>query len=222
MDTSIEQARFNMIQQQIRPWNLHDDRVLEVMDAVPRERFAPDAYRSLAYADIEIPIGAGGQAMLSPKVVGRMLQALEIKGEDRILEIGTGTGYVTACLARLGSQVVSLEIDPELATQARETLEALEVRRLDLRVGDALAGPVEGNPFDVIAVTGSLPDDEALTALQSQLAMGGRLFAILGEEPVMEAVLVTRIAANGFSRKGLFETCAPALVNVPEPERFVF
>jgi protein-L-isoaspartate(D-aspartate) O-methyltransferase len=222
MDTSIEQARFNMIQQQIRPWNLHDDRVLEVMDAVPRERFVPDAYRSLAYADIEIPIGAGGQAMLSPKVVGRMLQALDIKGEDRILEIGTGTGYVTACLARLGRQVVSLEIDPELAAQALETLGALEVRRLDLRVGDALAGPVEGNPFDVIAVTGSLPDDEALSALQAQLALGGRLFAILGEEPVMEAVLVTRIAANGFSRKGLFETCVPTLVKVPEPERFVF
>lgn len=222
MDTSVEQARFNMIEQQIRPWNVLDERVLEAMASVPRERFVPDAYRSLAYADIEVPIGSHGQAMLAPKVVGRMLQALDAKPDERVLEIGTGTGYVTACLSALGVRVVSVEIDPELAAQARTAIESLDLRRVDLRVGDALADPVGGSPFDAIAVTGSLPDTEALAGLQAQLTLNGRLFAIIGEAPVMEAVLVTRIAANGFSRKTLFETFAPALANAPRAEHFVF
>lgn len=220
MDTSAEKARFNMIQQ-IRPWNVSDDRVLDVMAEIPRERFVPDAYRGLAYADIEIPIGTG-QAMLAPKVVGRMLHALGIQPRDRILEIGTGTGYVTACLARLGGRVVSIEIHPELAKGAQATLQALGVSRLEVRVGDALAGPVEDRPFDVIAVTGSLPTDECLVGLQGQLALNGRLFAIVGEPPVMEALLVTRLARSEFRRQGLFETRVPALEKAPEPERFVF
>jgi protein-L-isoaspartate(D-aspartate) O-methyltransferase len=221
MDTSFETARFNMIHQQVRPWDVTDDRVIGVMSDIPREHFVPDAYRGLAYADIEIPIG-DGQRMMAPVVVGRMLQALSVAAEDRVLEIGTGTGYVTACLARLGSRIVSLEIDPELARQARENLETLGYRGLDLRAADGLAIPYEGGPFEAVAVTGSLPDDEALPGLQGQLAPGGRLFVVIGEGSAMEAVLVTRTSAAGFTRKTLFETSVTALANTPEPERFIF
>jgi len=221
MDTSTARARFNMIQQQIRPWKVADDRTLSVMAEIPREPFVPDAYRSLAYADIEIPIGEG-QTMLAPKVVARMLQALDVRPVDKILEIGTGTGYPTACLSRLGGRVASIEIHAPLAERARTVLEAMKLERLAVQVGDGLAGPVEGGPFDVIALTGSLPDDEALAALQKQLAPDGRLFAIVGEDPVMEALLVTRVEGGGFRRQSLFETSVPALEKAPEPERFVF
>jgi len=221
MDTSIERARFNMIQQQIRPWNVADDRVLSVMAEVPREQFVPDAYRSLAYADIEIPVG-DGQTMLAPKVVARMLQALDVQRVDKILEIGTGTGYLTACLSLLGGRVLSMEIHAPLAEQARATLDGLKLGRLQVQVGDGLAGPAKGGPFDVIAVTGSLPSDKALAALQAQLAPGGRLFAIVGEEPAMEALLVTRVEGRDFCRQTLFETSVPALEKAPEAEHFVF
>lgn len=221
MDTSIERARFNMIQQQIRPWNVADDQVLAVMAQIPREQFVPDAYRSLAYADIEIPIG-DDQTMLAPKVVARMLQALEVQPIDKILEIGTGTGYPTACLSHLGGRVLSMEIHAALAERALADLEALKLARLEVQIGDGLAGFVDGQPFDVIALTGSLPNDEALAGLQEQLAPGGRLFAIVGEDPVMEALLVTRVASGDFRRQSLFETSVPALENAPEPERFVF
>jgi protein-L-isoaspartate(D-aspartate) O-methyltransferase len=221
MENSFEKARFNMIQQQVRPWDVTDDRVLEAMAEVPREHFVPDAYRALAYADMEIPIG-DGQSMLAPKVVGRMLQALQIGPGDRALEIGAGTGYVTACLARLAGRLVSLEIDPALAAEARDNLHASETQRLELREGDGLAGPAEGGPFDVIAVTGSLPDDQVLPSLQEQLAPAGRLFVVIGEDPVMEATLITRSAGGGLSRRGLFETSVPPLANIPETAHFVF
>lgn len=217
---SFDQARFNMIQQQIRPWNLDDERVLETLSAVAREAFVPEAYRGLAYADLEIPLG-GGQCMLAPRVAAHLLQALRLAPSDRVLEIGTGRGYLTACLERLAGQVISLEIDPELASQARHSLQSRRSPRLDLRTGDGLSGPVEGGPFDAIAVTGSLPDEGPLDGLKAQLAAGGRLFAIVGQEPAMTALLITR-TADGFARRHLFETCAPPLVNSPEPEAFVF
>jgi protein-L-isoaspartate(D-aspartate) O-methyltransferase len=156
MPSTTEQARFNMIEQQVRPWAVLDQRVLSVMRALPREAFVPDAYRGLAYADIEIPL-PGGSTMLAPKVVGRLLQALEIRDRDRVLEIGSGTGYVTACLAQLGQRVVSLEIDPDLAEGARERLAALGVGQVEVITADALAGDAPGAPFDAIAVTGSMP-----------------------------------------------------------------
>jgi protein-L-isoaspartate(D-aspartate) O-methyltransferase len=221
MDTSFEKARFNMIQQQVRPWGVIDDRVLEVMSGVARERFVPEAYRGLAYADIEIPL-ADGQTMLAPKVVGRMLQALRVGTADRALEIGTGTGYVTACLASLSARVISVEIDPALAEAARTNLGDAAPSHLELREADGLAGPVEGGPFDVIAVTGSLPDDQLLPALQVQLAPGGRLFVVVGGEPVMEATLITRQTSGAFLRRGLFETALPPLANIPATEQFVF
>ena len=221
MEISTESARFNMIQQQIRPWDVLDDRVLDVLAELQREDFVPDAYKGLAYADIEVPIG-NGQLMLSPKVVGRMLQALALQPGDKVLEIGTGTGYVTACLSRLGGRVISIEIDPELASGARDRLEALGLGRLEIRDGDGLAGPVEGGPFDVIAVSGSVPTEAPLQMLRDQLALDGRLFAIVGEPPIMEAVLITRVAGADYRRQALFETCAPVLVNAPEAEGFVF
>jgi len=221
MDTSIDSARFNMVQQQIRPWNVADDRVLSIMAEIPRDQFVPMAYRNLAYADMEIPIGEG-QTMLAPKVVAHMLQALDIRTDDKILEIGTGTGYVTACLSHLGGHVVGMEIHADLAEQARTTLQALGPQRLEVRVGDGLEGPVDGHPFGVIAVTGSLPDVTALGVLEGQLTLGGRLFAVVGEEPVMEALLVTRVTDRDFRRQSLFETSVPALEKAPEPERFVF
>jgi protein-L-isoaspartate(D-aspartate) O-methyltransferase len=160
--------------------------------------------------------------MLAPKVVAHMLQALDVQPVDKILEIGTGTGYPTACLSRLGGRVMSMEIHAGLAEEARATLEEMKLGRLEVLVGDGLEAPADGKPFDVIALTGSLPNDAALGRLQEQLAPGGRLFAIIGEEPVMEAVLVTRVDGTNFRREPLFETSVPALENVPEPERFVF
>jgi protein-L-isoaspartate(D-aspartate) O-methyltransferase len=210
-----------MIEQQIRPWQVLDARVLAVMSQIHRELFVPDAYQGLAYADIEIPVGMHS-SMLAPKLVGRMLQALGIHEHDKVLEIGTGTGYVTACLARLGGRVVSIEIDPELAIAAQERLVAMQFRRVEVITGDALAGPVEGGPFDVIAVTGSVPNEELMPMLRQQLSTGGRLFAVVGEPPLMQAVLETRLAGGDVRREGLFETCIPALQNVPEPQRFVF
>lgn len=221
MDISIDSARFNMVQQQIRPWNVVDDRVLSIMADIPREKFVPAAYRGLAYADLEIPIGEG-QTMLAPKIVAHALQALDIRTDDKILEIGTGTGYVTACLSRLSGHVVGLEIHAGLAEQARTAMQALRPQRLEVRVGDGLEGPVDGYPFDVIAVTGSLPDTATLGVLEGQLAPGGRLFVVVGEEPVMEALLVTRVTDQDFRRQSLFETSVPALEKTPEPERFIF
>jgi protein-L-isoaspartate(D-aspartate) O-methyltransferase len=184
---------------------------------VQREPFVPDAYKGLAYADVEIPL-AGGQSMMAPKVVGRMLQALNLAGGDRVLEIGTGSGYVTACLARLAGEVISLELDAALLETARGNLDA---RNVELREGDALAAPVDGGPFNAIAVTGSLPAEQSVAALQEQLVDGGRLFVVLGEAPAMQATLITR-RGGGFSREVLFETELAALDKAQEAEHFVF
>ncbi len=221
MNSTVDHARFNMIEQQIRPWTVLDDRVLSVMSEIKRELFVPDAYQALAYADIEIPLGESG-SMLSPKLVGRMLQALQVRDGDKVLEIGTGTGYVTACLACLGGRVTSVEIDPDLAEGARSRLAAMRLDRVEVITGDAMVGPVDGGPFDIIAVTGSLPTEEPLPMLRGQLTEGGRLFAVVGEQPVMEAVLETRMQGGDVRRESLFETAVPALRNLPTPERFVF
>ncbi|MBK1650488.1 protein-L-isoaspartate O-methyltransferase family protein [Rhabdochromatium marinum] len=241
MTTDFEHARFNMIEQQIRPWGVLDDKVLGVMGRLPRERFVPDAYQGLAYADIEIPIGEGPtQRMLPPKIVGRLLQALEIQSTDRVYEIGTGTGYITACLAELGEAVHSVEIDTILADQARERLISegtpgrIEIRALDafgIKQTPSSSGVTETRdisamsdtaPFGAIAVTGSIPTHTPLTLLREQLTDGGRLFAFVGQAPIMEAVLITRLGGERYRQESLFETCVPALDNAPQPEAFVF
>lgn len=221
METQSEHARFNMIQQQVRPWDVLDDRVLDVMAALPRESFVPDAYQGLAYADIDIPLG-GGRAMLAPKLVGRMLQALDVQPVDRVLEIGSGTGYTTACLSRLGGRVIGTESDPDLAAGARERLAALGLGRVEVLDSDGLADPAPGGSFNVIAVSGSLPSAHPLRMLEDQLAIGGRLFCVIGVDPVMEARLITRVGARDFRREDLFETCCPPLIQDAEPQGFVF
>lgn len=225
LETSSELARFNMIQQQIRPWDVLDDRVLDAMASLPREMFVPDAWRGLAYADIEIPIGAGA-VMLAPRVAARMLQALAVRPGERALLIGVGTGYVSAGLSRLGARVTGIEIDPDLAEQARARLADLGdgagPGTVEIRVGDGLAGPAAESPFDLLALTGSLPTPGLLPMLRTQLTLGGRLFCIQGEAPAMRARLIRRLGHADFAETTLFETCVPALTNAPRPDPFTF
>ncbi len=218
---SFDRARFNMIEQQVRPWDVLDARVLSAMGQLEREHFVPAAYQGLAYADVEIPMG-NGQSMLAPKLVGRVLQALGVQDGERVLEIGTGSGYLTACLSRLGGRVTSVEIDADLADAARARLDALGLERCTVHSADGMADKNDGAPFDVIAVTGSMPTDEPLAMLREQLADGGRLFAVVGEAPIMQALRITHLSRGEYRRESLFETAIPALQNVPEPERFVF
>lgn len=211
METASAIARFNMVHQQLRPWGVLDERVLEVMGTLERERFVPDAYRALAYADIEIPL-PNGEQMLPPKLVGHLLQALNPQPGDQALEIGTGSGYVAACLRKLGARVISIEIDPLQAQEARARLEALGFYGIDVREGDGLAGPIYGGPFDAIAVNGSVPDESALSNLKRQLKEGGRLVCILGQGPAMSCVRLTRVNERDYRRESLFETWAPPLI----------
>ena len=214
-----EKARFNMIEQQIRTWEVLDANVLELFNRIPREDFVPPQYKGLAFADIEIPIGHD-QTMLPPKIEGRMLQALEIKKTDKVLEIGTGSGYLTALLATLADQVFSVEIIPELSEQARNRLAQHDIHNVILETGDAVQGWPAHAPYDVILYTGSMP---LLPAnVEQQLAVGGRLFAVVGEPPVMEAVMIHCVAPNNFRQQALFETCLPVLANAPRPTRFEF
>jgi len=216
--TELEQARFNMIEQQVRPWDVLDQRVLDAMKAIPRENFVPEGYRTLAFADTNIPLGHG-QVMMAPNVEGRLLQALAIQPDDTILEIGTGSAYLTACLARLGRHVTSIDIEPEFTAQAEARLAAQGISNVTLQTADAAGGVERGNSFDVIAVTGSLP------LLQQQfhdnLNTGGRLFVICGQTPIMEALLITRIDATSWTRESLFETSIPPLLNAAVPRNFV-
>ncbi|RMD71865.1 MAG: protein-L-isoaspartate O-methyltransferase [Gammaproteobacteria bacterium] len=208
-----------MVENQIRPWEVFDERVLSVIRETPREDFVPPAFRKLAYADINIPLGKG-EVMMTPKVEGRMLQALSVEPTDRVLEVGTGSGYVTALLAKLGKYVFSVEIHPEFKLSAEEKLAAHGLANITLEVGDAARGWRRHAPYDVIAITGSLPI--LPQAFRESLAIGGRLFAILGEAPVMEATLVTREGADAWLEEGLFETFLPPLINAPRPRRFLF
>jgi len=215
----IERARFNMVEQQIRPWEVLDQQVLDLLFEVRREEFVPAQYRNLAFADMEIPLGYG-EKMLQPKIEARMLQELAIKPSDRILEVGTGSGYMTALLARRGAHVVSVEIVPELSAQASAKLSAYGIKNVTLEIGDAACGWSKHAPYDVILLTGSVA---VLTEeFQRSLNPGGRLLAVVGEPPVMEARLVRCAAAGACSTLGLFETCIPPLRNAPQPPRFVF
>lgn len=214
----IEQARFNMIEQQVRPWDVLDQRVLDVMGNTPREDFVPEKYRSLAFADINVPLGHD-QVMMAPKLEGRLLQALAIKPEDSVLEVGTGSGYLTACLTQLGNHVTSIELFPEFSETAGTALTEHGIRNVTLQQGDAANGIDSGTRYDVIAVTASVPVNRE--QFHANLTIGGRLFLILGRPPVMEAVLVTRVDEASWTRESLFETALPPLVNADESQRFV-
>ena len=215
---NIEQARFNMVEQQIRPWNVLDQRVLDLMSSTPREDFVPEAYRSVAFSDTNIPL-IGGQSMMAPKLEARMLQALDVKPNDEALEIGTGSGYVTALLAQSCRHTTSIEIHPELSQSAGEKLAGAGFGNISLELGDGVHGWVPGAPYDVIAVTGSVHQLDS--SFQEQLRIGGRMFAIVGQAPVMEAVLIARISASEWSRESLFETSLPVLVGAENPPRFI-
>jgi len=215
---NLEKARFNMIEQQIRPWEVLDQRVLDKMAVLPRDEFVPPEFRKLAYADIRIPIGEG-QVMMTPKVEARMAQELRLAGEDKVLEIGTGSGFVTALLARLARQVYSVEIHESLSQAAAARLSAHGVDNVTLEVGDAAHGWEARGPYDAIAVTGSVPVLE--DHFQNQLKVGGRLFVIVGESPVMEALLIQRLGGRDFARHSLFETDLPPLAGVERPQEFV-
>ena len=215
---NLEQARFNMVEQQIRTWEVLDQRVLDVMSRVPREDFVPPAFRNLAFADTCVPL-EHGQCMMVPRVEARMLQALRVEPTDRVLEVGTGSGFVTALLANLAAHVTSVEIHESLMNGARSKLDAHGIDNVDLYLGDASRGWERGAPFDVIAVTGSLPVVEE--AFKESLAVGGRLFMVIGKEPAMEALLITRSSETQWATESLFETVLPPLVGAEEPERFV-
>jgi protein-L-isoaspartate(D-aspartate) O-methyltransferase len=222
-DMDLEQTRFNMVEQQIRPWDVLDQEVLKLLFELRREEFVPPAYRSLAFVDMEIPLGYG-EVMLAPKLEARILQELQVKKTDRILEVGSGSGYLTALLAKKGEYVYSVEIVPELKAMAEKNLQAHGIGNVMVEQGDAAQGWPAHGPYDVIALTGSTP--VLPEAFQNSLKAGGRLFAVVGDAPVMQAVLVTCVAqgekAVGYNTVGLFETCISSLKNAKQPARFIF
>ena len=215
----LERARFNMVEQQIRTWEVLDQRVLDLLFKVKREEYVPDAYRALAFVDMEIPLGHG-ENMLQPKIEARMLQELALTERDRILEVGTGSGYMTALLAQAGSHVYSVDIVPEFTRAAAAKLAAHGIGNVTLETGDAARGWDKHGPYDAIALTGSVP--VLPDAFKSSLKVGGRLLAVVGEAPVMEAQLITNVGGGAYSAAGLFETCIASLKNALQPERFVF
>ena len=214
---NVEAARAQMLGQQLRAWNVLDQRVLDVVRQVRRERFVPEAYRDLAFADSEIPL-AHGQRMMTPSVEGRLLQALDLDPADTVLELGTGSGFVTACLAALAGRVVSVDIFPEFTARAAGKLQRDNIRNVELRTADGLALDAD-EQFDAVVVTGSVPElDDRFAGL---LRPGGRLFVVAGREPVMDALLITVNRDGESSRESLFETVVAPLVNAERPEPFV-
>jgi len=208
-EIDTEQARFNMIEQQIRPWDVLDERVLEVMANTPREDFVPSRYRNLAFSDVAIPLGHG-QVMMRPNVEGRLLQALNPEPSDTILEVGTGSGYLCACLARLGGRVLSVDIFPEFTTAAQQKLQHHGIGNVQLDSGDAAQGWSDAR-YEVIAMTASLP--VLAEHWRQQLTLGGRLFVVVGTAPIMEALLITRTGEQTWLRQSLFDTELPPLID---------
>lgn len=211
-------AREQMIEHQVRAWDVLNERVLDTLRKVPREAFVPPQHRFLAYADMEVPL-PGGQHMLRPSVVGRLLQALQLGGTERVFEVGTGSGFVTACLRTAGAAVQSIEILPELAEMARRNLAALGMRDIEVLTGDAMQYEPQGR-FEAIAVTASLPVYDP--RFQNWLAIGGRLFVVVGEAPVMEARLIRRVSEDAWTTESLFETVIDPLVDAIRPVEFTF
>jgi protein-L-isoaspartate(D-aspartate) O-methyltransferase len=220
---NIEQARFNMIEQQIRPWNVLDPEVLKLLSIVRREDFVPAAHRDLAFADLEIPLGVSGkpgQTMLAPKIEARILQELSLKNTDTVLEIGTGSGHMAALLAAKAEFVYTVEIDPELVSLARKNLEQAGVVNVSVDLGDGAQGWPLYAPYDAIVLSGStpvLPD-----SLLRELKIGGRLVAIVGEAPAMQVQLVTRTDDDAFNTSVVFETVVAPLTNATQCKKFVF
>ena len=216
---NIEKARFNMIEQQIRPWEVLDPTVLELLSVVKREEFVPAAYLGLAFADVELPLG-NGQSMLAPKTEARMFQELGVKNTDKVLEIGTGSGYVAALLAARAEFVYSVEIDPALVEMARANLARAGVVNVSVDLGDGAQGWPLYAPYDVIVLSGSTP--VLPESILGDLKIGGRLVAVVGDEPVMYVQLVTRTDENDFNTINVFETVVAPLINATQRDQFVF
>jgi protein-L-isoaspartate(D-aspartate) O-methyltransferase len=216
---NIEQARFNMIEQQIRPWDVLDQDVLNLLSIVKRENFVPAAYRNIAFADLDVPL-PGGERMLAPKIEARVLQELAVHKGETVLEIGTGSGYMAALLAHRGRSVTSIEISPELADLARQNLAANGVTNAEVITGDGALGWTEGAPYDVICVSGGLPIMPQ--ELLEQLKIGGRIAAFVGVAPVMKAQIVTRVDEKQFRVSDVFETLIAPLRNAVHPSLFRF
>jgi protein-L-isoaspartate(D-aspartate) O-methyltransferase len=214
---NLEQARSNMVEQQIRPWEVLDQDVLDLLYTVPREDFVPPACRSLAFADLEIPIGEG-EKMWAPKIEARVLQALALKRSDRVLEVGTGSGYLTALLAHRSAHVYSVELRPTLAALGKANIARHGVENVTLETGDGARGYDKWGPYDVVVLTGSVP--QLPQAMLASLAPGGRVLAVIGEAPVMTLSLVNRGAAGEFRTTGLFETILAPLANCERASRF--
>lgn len=215
----IEQARFNMIEQQIRPWDVLDDQVLETLNNTPREDFVPERYRAMAFSDISVPL-AHDQVMMPPKLEGRLLQSLLIQPTDSVLEIGTGSGYLTACLAKLGVSVHSVDIFADFVEQADSKLQNHGITNVSFETADAANGLDTAERYDAIAVTGSLP--MLHHGYHELLNPGGRLFVITGKPPIMQALLITRTGEQEWNEESLFEISLPPLSNAPQPETFRF
>ena len=216
---NVEQARFNMVEQQIRTWEVLDPEVLELLFEVKREEFVPTEHRALAFADLEVPIGHG-ETMMQPKVEARIVQELAIQPHENVYEVGTGSGYLTALLARRARHVTSVEIHAALKSGAERHLAAAGIRNVTLLEGDGARRPLAESAFDVIVLTGSTP--VLPQAFLDRLAPGGRLFAVVGDRPVMKAVLVRQPVAGSYQHAELFETLLKPLVNAPQPSRFRF
>jgi protein-L-isoaspartate(D-aspartate) O-methyltransferase len=224
---NLEQARYKMIEQQIRPWNVRDAQVLELLSVVRREDFAPSTYKALAFVDMKIPLLApadaamqNGQCMLEPKVEARLLQDLHVRPQDKVLEIGAGSGYMAALLAARAQRVVTLEINPELAQLARANLQRAGIGNAEVREADGAKGLPSEAPFDVIVLSGSVA--EVPHALLEQLKVGGRLAAIVGLDPVMRTTIITRTGDASYNTTQPWDTNAPRLAHFPEPSKFHF
>ncbi|WP_298433944.1 protein-L-isoaspartate O-methyltransferase [Ottowia sp.] len=224
---NVEQARFNMIEQQIRPWDVLDSHVLDLLAAVRREDFVPPAHRQLAFADLQIPLKPGpqavalGQVMLEPRVEARMLQDLRVGKHEKVLEVGTGSGFMAALLGHRAQRVLTLEIDPALAETARANLQRAGVLNVEVRLADGASTDLSADgPFDAIVLSGSVA--QVPEHLLAQLKIGGRLMAIVGEEPVMRASLVQRSGENSWTESQPWDIVAPRLIGFPTPPRFHF
>lgn len=216
---NIEQARFNMIEQQIRPWNVLDQEVLDLLHVVKREAFVPAAYQNLAFADVEIPL-PGGEAMMNPKIEARLLQELNLKKHESVLEVGTGSGYMAALMAHRARHVTTVEISPEIKALAEQNIARAGIGNVTVVEGNAAAGWEQGGPFDVIVISGgveSIPD-----AFLKSVKVGGRVAAIVGRSPAMTAVIVHRVSETGYDTVKLFETNVKPLSGAPAVSRFTF
>ncbi|MCU7817946.1 MAG: protein-L-isoaspartate O-methyltransferase [gamma proteobacterium symbiont of Lucinoma myriamae] len=217
LEMNFEIARHNMIEQQIRPWNVIDPVTLDALDAIPRENYVLEAMKESAFSDVELPIGHD-QVMLFPKIEAKILQSVQVQKTDTVLEIGTGSGYMTALLAHLADKVCTVEIHEQLSLQAQEKLAAEGFDNVTFVVADAAKGFDQNAPYDMIILTGSVP--QLPESFKQSLKKGGRLFAVIGTAPVMEATLITRVSSSQYSSEVLFETEVAALENVDYAETF--